>query len=106
MKHKIDKSKPLVSGKVVEAAASGSQEARDAIVDAYADVVWAVAHRWQLDRPRAIAMSRLTWMRFHDRLGGISPESIRVWLEQTAERECTRLARLSQIGAEDEAYTA
>jgi hypothetical protein len=95
-----------VSREVIESAASGVPEAWDTIVDAYAGLVWEVARRRQLDVRGSADVCRITWMRFYDRLGLISPDAVASWLEQTAEHECLRLARLSQIGGQGQARPA
>jgi hypothetical protein len=106
MRPESDTNGPSVTWEVVHAAATGVQEAWDAIVDAYAGLVWAVTHSRHLNGPTAAEVSRLTWMRFQDRLGLISPEAIAGWLAETAERECIRLVRLLQTGGEPEVRTA
>jgi hypothetical protein len=97
---------PSVSWEMIQAAAAGVQEAWDAIVDRYAGLVWTVACDQQLSERGAADVSRLTWMRFHDRLGVISPDDVASWLEQTAERESIRLARLPYPGSEAEVLPA
>jgi hypothetical protein len=89
-----------VSGEIVQSAAAGVEDAWDAIVDAYAGLVWAVAQRGCVNTLTAAEVSRITWMRFQDRLGAIPPEAIGGWLTRTAEREGIRLARLSRIGGD------
>jgi hypothetical protein len=47
----------------------------------------------------------LIWLRLADRLGDLSPETLGSWLEQTAERESIRVARLLTL-EEDQARPA
>jgi hypothetical protein len=97
---------PAVSQDVVTSAVAGDQAAWDKIVDAYAELVWAVPRRHQLDGQEAACVSKLTWMRLGDRLAEIPPESLDGWLERTAERESTRAVRLALVTQEHEAQTA
>jgi hypothetical protein len=106
MKANTNTSGSSVTGDVVRSAAAGVQDAWDMIVEAYAGLVWAVACDHALTSPGAAEVSRLTWMRFRDRLDSISVEAIADWLAQTAERECVRMARLCQVGGEAQVRTA
>jgi hypothetical protein len=87
-------------------AVAGDQTAWDKIVDAYAGLVWAVPRRYRLSGQEAAYVSQLTWMRLSDRLDDMAPEVLPSWLERTAERECSRVARLALITHETEAQTA
>jgi hypothetical protein len=106
MEPDINSSGPVVSWQIIREAAAGVQDAWDAIVDAYGGLVWTAARAGQLTEERAADVSRLTWMRLHDRLGVISPDAIASWLEQTAERESLRLSRLSRLAGEGQVRTA
>ena len=90
---------------VLQSAAAGDQKAWDEIVDAYAALVWAVPRRHQLDYQEAAWVDQATWRRLCDRPGEMAPETLAGWLERTAERECTRIIRLSVVG-ERQAQTA
>jgi hypothetical protein len=96
---------PAVGQDVIQAAAAGVQDAWEDIVDAYGASVWSVARR-QLTVEEAAQVSQLTWLRLADRLQYMSPGVIGSWLEDTAERESTRLARLSVLEERDEARPA
>jgi hypothetical protein len=95
-----------VNHRVVAAAAAGAQDAWDQIVDAYAGLVWAVPLRHELDQLEAAHVSQLTWMRLSDRLGDVDSEALGDWLQRTAERECSRVIRLSAVSRETEAQIA
>jgi hypothetical protein len=107
MKFDINPRAPTIGSVVLQAAAAGSQDAWDQIVEAYAGLVWAVARRRRLSPQGAGAVSRVTWLRLADRLGEMSPETLGSWLEQTAERESIRATRLLALEEpEDEAQPA
>jgi hypothetical protein len=97
---------PSVDWDVIQSAAAGVQDAWDEIVDAYAATVWAVVRRQQLTHQGAVNVSRLTWLRLADRLDEMSPEMMGSWLEQTAEQESIRVARLLMLEEQDEAQPA
>jgi DNA-directed RNA polymerase specialized sigma24 family protein len=105
MNFEINARAPTVGSDVLHAAVAGAQDAWDQIVEAYAGSVWTVARRRQLSRAAAEDVSRLTWLRLADRLGDLSTETVGSWLEQTAERENIRIARLLTL-EEDEARPA
>jgi hypothetical protein len=88
---------PGVGWDVLQAAAAGGPEAWDQIVDAYAGLVWARLRRRGLTGPQAASVNLLIWLRLSDRLALLSPEAIGGYLEETAEREGTKVVRLSMI---------
>jgi hypothetical protein len=88
---------PAVERDVIQLAARGCQGSWDQIVEAYAGSVWAAARRHDLTWQEAAIVSQLTWLRLADRIGEMSPEGIGPWLEQTAERESARAARLPLV---------
>ena len=106
MSWEINAGAPTVRSDVTRSAPVADQEAWDEIVDAYARSVWAVARREQLTQQEATYVSQVTWLRLADRLGDLSPEAIGSWLERTAQRESTRVARLGRTGTEGEARPA
>jgi DNA-directed RNA polymerase specialized sigma24 family protein len=106
MTFEINARAPSVGREVIQAAAAGVQDAWDQIVDAYAESVWAVARRRQLSREGAAHVSQLTWLRLADQLGDVSPDAVGSWLQQTAERESTRVAHLMMLEEQSEARPA
>jgi hypothetical protein len=81
-------------GELIDAARSGDQAAWDALVDRYSGVVWAPARRDAANQAGAREVWRLTWLRFADSLHCIEPDLVMRWLDGTAARESSRLARL------------
>jgi hypothetical protein len=102
----ISTSESRVGRDIVQSAAAGDQSAWDRIVDAYASMVWAVPRQCRLNRQEAASVSQLTWMRLSDRLGDLDSETLGDWLQRTAERECSRVMRLSAASRETEAQIA
>jgi len=76
---------------LTNAAAGGSEEAWNAIVDRFAPEVWSIARRRHLSRSRSAEVCHLTWIRLVDHLPSIPPGGLLDWLQATAERECSRL---------------
>jgi hypothetical protein len=106
MSLEINPGDPRLRSGVTQPVAARGQASWDEIVDAYAGSVWAVARREQLTSEEAASVSQLTWLRLADRLDYLSPEAIGSWLEETARRESTRVARLVRASGEDEARPA
>jgi DNA-directed RNA polymerase specialized sigma24 family protein len=102
----ISTSESRVGRDIVQSAAAGDQSAWDRIVDAYGPMVWAVPRQCRLSRQEAASVSQLTWMRLSDRLGDLDSETLGDWLQRTAERECSRVIRLSAVSRETEAQIA
>ena len=77
---------------LVGAAAAGDAHAWEALVDAYAGMVWAIALGHRLDRPDAADVSQTTWLRLVEHLDRLAdPSRVGVWLATTARRECLRV---------------
>ena len=80
---------------LVRAAADGDQEAWNAVVDRFQNLVWATARAHRLSRDDAADVAQTTWLRLVENLGRIrDPERIGGWLATTARRECLRHIRL------------
>lgn len=93
---------------VVTAAAGGDRAAWDALVDRYADLVWAVARGFRLGTADAADVSQATWLRLVEHLHDIrDPAALGSWLATTARREALALLRrrrevpFGEDGAED-----
>lgn len=77
---------------LVDAASRGDQEAWHAIVDRYADLVWAVCRRCRLSDADAADVSQTVWLRVVERLGSLrEPEALPGWLVTTTRREAYRV---------------
>jgi RNA polymerase sigma factor (sigma-70 family) len=80
---------------LVSAAASGHQEAWDAIVARFDRLVWATARAHRLTQADAADVAQTTWLRLVENLGRIrEPEHLGAWLATTARRESLRHIRL------------
>jgi RNA polymerase sigma factor (sigma-70 family) len=76
-------------------AASGDAEAWSALVDRFANLVWAVARSVGLSVPDAADVSQTTWLRFCEHLGKLQdPSRAGAWLATTARREAVRVSKL------------
>ena len=81
---------------VVREARGGNVAAWNAIVDAFADLVWAIARRHRLSTSDSADVSQTTWLRLVEHLDRIEhPERIGGWLATTARNESLRVLRLS-----------
>lgn len=82
---------------LVRRAAKGDQEAWNALVDRYAQLVWSVARAHRLGAADAADVSQVTWLRLVEHLGRLrEPEALAGWLATTARRES--LAALRRAG--------
>jgi RNA polymerase sigma factor (sigma-70 family) len=82
------------NAELVAAAAIGSQEAWDALVDRFSALVWSIARAHRLGDADAADVSQTTWLRLVEHLGRLrDPESVGAWLATTARHECLRLIR-------------
>jgi DNA-directed RNA polymerase specialized sigma24 family protein len=80
---------------LVAAAAAGSRQAWDDLVDRFAPGVWSVARNHGLATDEAAVVSRATWMRLVESLNRMeSPDRVGEWLAETVRRESLRLLRL------------
>jgi RNA polymerase sigma factor (sigma-70 family) len=82
-------------GDLVKAAAAGDGDAWAALVDRFANLVWAVARSAGLSAPDAADVSQTTWLRFCEHLGRLQdPSRAGSWLATTARREAVRVSKL------------
>jgi RNA polymerase sigma factor (sigma-70 family) len=80
---------------LVKAAADGDQGAWDALVEAFAPTVWAIARGHRLNSADAADVFQTTWLRLAQHLDSVEqPERVGAWLATTARRECLRVLRL------------
>jgi RNA polymerase sigma factor (sigma-70 family) len=72
----------------LKGAADGDTRAWDALVQRYANLVWAVARSHRLSPADAADVSQTTWLRLVEHLDRIKqPERLGAWLATTARRE-------------------
>jgi RNA polymerase sigma factor (sigma-70 family) len=91
----------------LKGAANGDAGAWDALVDRYANLVWAVARSHRLSSADASDVSQTTWLRLVEHLDRIQqPERLGAWLATTARRESLaairRGARHVAVGTADD----
>lgn len=81
-------------GDLVRSAANGDDGAWEALVDRFADLVWAVARSHGLSAADAADVSQTTWLRLAEHGRAIHhPERIAGWLATTARNESIRILR-------------
>lgn len=84
----------MTAGELLEAAASGDQQAWDAIVERFSSLVWATARAHRLSRDDAADVAQTTWLRLVEHLDRIrDPERLGAWLATTARHESLRVIR-------------
>jgi DNA-directed RNA polymerase specialized sigma24 family protein len=72
----------------LKGASGGDSRAWDALVQRYANLVWAVARSHRLSSADAADVSQTTWLRLVEHLDRINqPERLGAWLATTARRE-------------------
>ncbi|MDP8968975.1 MAG: sigma-70 family RNA polymerase sigma factor [Actinomycetota bacterium] len=81
---------------VVRAAATGDDQAWNALVDRFSGLVWSVARAHRLSSADAADVAQTTWLRLVEHLDRLrQPEHVGSWLATTARRECLRVLRLA-----------
>src|ERR671939_1184885 len=87
-------------------ANDGDQEAWNAIVDRYTNLLWSVARGHRLGTADAADVVQTTWLRLVEHLQEIrEPDRLTAWLITTARRENLRLvglARREDVGGADD----
>jgi RNA polymerase sigma factor (sigma-70 family) len=79
---------------LVHAAAGGSQDAFDQLVERYAGLVWSVVRAYRLGDDDAQDVFQTTWLRLVEHLDRIrEPRALGGWLATTARHESLRLLR-------------
>ena len=80
---------------LVQRAGDGDAQAWSALVERFADLVWAVARSVGLSNTDAADVSQTTWLRFCEHLTDLrDPSRAGAWLVTTARREAVRVSRL------------
>jgi RNA polymerase sigma factor (sigma-70 family) len=79
---------------LLAAAASGSQQAWDGLVDRFARLVWSIARSFRLSDADAADVCQTTWLRLVEHLDAIKdPDRLAGWLATTARRESITVLR-------------
>lgn len=79
---------------LLKAAASGDQQAWDALVDRYTGLLWNLTRQYRLPVADAADVVQTTWLRLVENLGRIEdPGRLPGWLATTTRRECLRVSR-------------
>lgn len=85
---------PSEVSQLVQASASGDQQAWNALVQRYAPLVMAVTRTYQLSTDDAQDVSQTVWLRLVEHLPELrEPDALPGWLATTTRRECCRQAR-------------
>lgn len=80
----------------VRAAAQGSQEAFDWLIECYAGLVWSVIRSYRLSDSDASDAFQTTWLRLVEHLDRLrEPRAIGGWLATTSRHESLRLLRVA-----------
>jgi len=79
-------------GELLARAAEGDQEAWDALVDRFSQMVWSIARGFRLDDATAKDVTQTVWLRLVENLDRITdPERLPGWLATTCRREALRV---------------
>lgn len=79
-------------GELLARAAEGDQEAWDALVDRFSQMVWSIARGFRLDDHTAKDVTQTVWLRLVENLDRITdPERLPGWLATTCRREALRV---------------
>jgi RNA polymerase sigma factor (sigma-70 family) len=83
-------------GRLVLAAADGTQAAWDELVERFGGLVWHVARSYRLGQADAADVSQTVWLRLVESLPKLrEPAAVGGWLATTARNECLRVLRRS-----------
>lgn len=81
-------------GVLVRAAASGDQQAWNALVNRFSKLVWAIARNHRLGADDASEVSQTTWLRLAEHIDRLQdPSKVGGWLATTARHESLRVLR-------------
>jgi RNA polymerase sigma factor (sigma-70 family) len=81
---------------LVEAAASGDQQAWNALVERFSGLVWHVARAHRLGTADAADVAQTVWLRLVESLPRLrDPAAVGGWLATTTRYECLRVLRLA-----------
>lgn len=79
-------------GELLALAAEGDQEAWNALVDRFSQMVWSIARGFRLDDATAKDVSQTVWLKLVENCHKISdPERLPGWLATTCRREALRV---------------
>jgi RNA polymerase sigma factor (sigma-70 family) len=82
-------------GELLARAAEGDQEAWDALVDRFSQMVWSIARGFRLDDATAKDVTQTVWLRLVENLDRLTdPERLPGWLATTCRREALRVKGL------------
>ena len=78
-------------------AANGDRQAREALVERYAPLIWSICRRYSLGRADAEDIGQYVWLRLVDHLDAVhDPAALPGWLATTTQRECLRALRAAR----------
>ena len=84
---------------LVKNAAAGDQDAWDALVARYNNLLWSVARGYRLERSDAADVVQIAWLRLVEHLPKVrDPERVGAWLATTVRRECLQVIARSAPG--------
>jgi len=83
---------PATHGELLARAAEGDQEAWNALVDRFSQMVWSIARGFRLDEATAKDVTQTVWLRLVESVDRINdPERLPGWLATTCRREAQRV---------------
>ena len=75
-------------------AANGDRQAREALVERYAPLIWSICRRYQLSSADAADIGQAIWTQVMDQLGKVRDlAALTGWLAATTQRECGKVRR-------------
>lgn len=82
---------------LVARAAAGDEAAWNEIVERYAPLVWAICHRYRLNRDDIDDVGQSVWLLLVEHIGNLrQPAALPGWLARTTQRECLRVLRAAK----------
>ena len=79
---------------LVTRARNGDRQARDALVERYAPLIWSICRSHRLEAADTQDAAQNVWLQLMDHLGSLrDPAALPGWLATTTRRECGRIAR-------------
>jgi len=85
---------------LVKNAAAGDQDAWDALVARYTNLLWSVARGYRLERSDAADVVQVAWLRLVEHLPKVrDPERVGAWLATTVRRECLQVIARRRRGS-------
>ena len=84
---------PVVTD-LVTRATNGDKQARDALVERYAPLIWSICRRHRLGDADTNDVGQGVWLQLVDQLDRVrDPAALPGWLATTTGRECARVQR-------------